>query len=433
MATMATMATVVSMATMAASAATPPPAASTAAGTSPPAASSAPVIAPFQCPDAGPNGGHAPQAMAKSAGHLLVLCADTESEEGAGLVASALAVHEPESATPKKPLFSAVSDALHVRVRAVPDRGFEVTWESLLPRGEGEYGWSPITSSNVACGPDGCGERDARCALDLPAGRRQDLLGRVRQFTRGGTLEPSVAQRLVDDLTVQALLGDDVAAWTVEQLDRVLAIGQENRDGLAQARALLDRARAARCPALVFPPEEPPPPPPDPAAQAADLKEKIARSKGRTAPPATSGPAPPPADLEVVAWLVGGRWEGRGMLPDGGTMHVEETYRWGPDRRSIRFRAQNSGAAAKNAGAVEGIVFFEAKPGAIVLWNVKPGGGLSESTITRADRSGCEFVGADGRVRLSLLSADHQNRVVDQLQGGAWTTVVTASYERHPR
>jgi hypothetical protein len=371
--------------------------------------------------------------MAKSAGHLLVLCADTESEEGAGLVASAVSIHEPDSATPDKPVFTTVSDALHVRVQAVPDRGFELTWESLLPReGAGEYGWSPITRSNVACGPEGCAEKEARCAVDLPASRRQDLLGRVRQLTRGGTIEPSVAQRLMDDLTVQALLGDDVAAWTVEQLDRILVIGQGSRDGLAQARGLLDRARAAGCPGLVFPPDEPPPPPPDPAATAADLKEKIARSKGRTSPLPT--PDAPPAGLDAVAWLVGGRWEGTGALPDGGgTLHVEETYRWGPERHSIRFRAQNAGASAKNSSAVDGIVFFEAKPGKIVLWNIKPGGGLSESAVTRADRSGCEFVGADGRVRLSRVAGDQQKRVVDQLRGGAWTTVVTASYERHPR
>jgi len=372
--------------------------------------------------------------MAKSAGHLLVLCADTESEEGTGLVASGLAIHEPDSATPKKPLFSAVSDSLHVRVQAVPDRGFELTWESLLPReAGGEYVWSPVTRSRVACGPEGCTERDSRCAVDLPASRRQDLLGRVRQLTRGGTLEPSVAQRLMDDLTVQALLGDDVAAWTVEQFDRILVIGQQNRDGLAQARGLLDRARAAQCPALVFPADEPPPPPPDPAAAAADLKDKIARSRGRTSPLPTTAPDAPPAGLDAVAWLVGGKWVGTGALPDGGTLHVEETYRWGPERHSIRFRAQNAGVTAKNASAVDGIVFFETKPGQIVLWNLKPGGGLSESAVTHADRSGCEFVGADGRVRLSRVAGDQQKRVVDQVRGGAWTTVVTASYERHPR
>ncbi|HEV8199798.1 MAG TPA: hypothetical protein VGS03_07250 [Candidatus Polarisedimenticolia bacterium] len=398
------------------------------------AAPDAPVIAPFLCPESGPNGGHAPLAMAKSAGHLLVLCADTESEEGTGLVASAVAIHEPESPTPKKPVFSTVSDSLHVRVQAVPDRGFELTWESLLPReGGGEYGWSPITRSNVACGPEGCAERDARCAVDVPESRRQDLFGRVRQLTRTGTLEPSVAQRLIDDLTVQALLGDDVAAWSVEHLDHILAIGQENRDGLAQARGLLDRARAAQCAGMVFPPDEPPPPPPDPAAQAAELKEKIARSKGRTSPLPATAPDAPPAGLDAIAWLVGGRWEGSGALPEGGTLHVEETYRWGPERHSIRFRARNAAASAKDASAVDGIVFFEAKPGKIVLWNLKPGGGFSESTVTRADRSGCEFVGADGRVRLSRVAGDQQKRVVDQLRGGAWTTVVTASYERRPR
>src|SRR5262245_21691400 len=88
------------------------------AASAPPAAPGAPAIAPFLCPEGGPNGGLAPMAMAKSAGRLLVLCADTESEEGQGIVASAVAIHEPGSATPKKPVFSTVSDALHLRVHA---------------------------------------------------------------------------------------------------------------------------------------------------------------------------------------------------------------------------------------------------------------------------------------------------------------------------
>ena len=49
-----------------------------------PAAPASPAIQPFLCPEGGPNEGHAPQAMAKSESHLLVLCADTESEEGRG-------------------------------------------------------------------------------------------------------------------------------------------------------------------------------------------------------------------------------------------------------------------------------------------------------------------------------------------------------------
>jgi hypothetical protein len=397
-----------------------------------PAAPASPAIQPFLCPEGGPNEGHAPQAMAKSESHLLVLCADTESEEGRGLVGTAVAIHEPESAAPAKPVFSMVSDAIHLRVEPVPDRGFSLTWESLLPGDGGEYRWTPVTASSVACGPQGCGERDARCALDLSAGRRQDLLGRVRQLTRSGKLEPSVAQRLVDDLTVQALLGDDVAAWTVEQLDRILAIGTENKESLAQARLLLERARAAQCAALVFPPDEPPPAPPDPAVLAAELKEKMAHAKGRSGGGAESSQAAPPGDLDAVGWLVGGRWEGHGTMPDGGTLNVEETYRWGPARRSIRFRAQSSGAATKNAPAVEGIVFSETKAAKIVLWNVKPGGGLSESAVTKADRNTCEFVGAEGRVRLSRTVGDGQTRVVDQLRGGAWTPVVTASYVRRP-
>jgi len=405
---------------------------SLAPGAAYPAAPASSPIQPFRCPQGGPNGGNAPQAMAKSENHLLVLCADTESEAGRGLVGTAVAIHEPEAAAPGKPVFSMVSDAIHLRIEAIPEHGFSLTWESLLPGEGGEYGWVPVTASSVGCGPEGCGERDARCALDLSAGRRQDLLGRVRQLTRSGKLEPSVAQRLIDDLTVQALLGDDVAAWTVEQLDRILAIGPENKESLAQARLLLDRARAVQCAALVFPPDEPPPAPPDPAALAAELKEKMARSKGRSGG-APASPAAPPGDLDTVGWLVGGRWEGHGTMPDGGTLNVEETYRWGPARRSIRFRAQNSGAAAaKNASAVEGIVFYETKAAKMVLWNLKPGGGLSESAVTKADRNTCEFVGAEGRVRLSRAPGDGQNRIVEQLRGGAWTPVVTASYVRRP-
>jgi hypothetical protein len=395
-----------------------------------PAPTGAPVIKPFHCPDGGPNGGNAPQAMARSAGHTLVLCADTESEEGRGIVGTAVSVHEPDSATPAKPVFSRVDNAGHLRVEGTTEKGFTLTYESLLPRGS-EYQWTSVYASDIACGADGCGERNSRCVLDLPSSEKHDLLGKVRQLSRSGVLETSVAQRLIDDLVVQALLGDDVAAWTVEHLDRILTVGPESRDPLAQGRVLLEQARVARCDTLVPPPDEPPPPPPDPAARAAELKERIERSKkGSAAPPVSSAASPPPGDLDPVSWLVGGRWEGKGTMPDGGVLQVEEIYRWGPARRSIRFRAQNAGAQGKNGSAVEGILFFESKAGKIVLWNVKPGGGLTESLVTRADHGGVEFEGADGRVRLGRQAGDHQTRVVDRLQGGAWTTVVNATYER---
>jgi hypothetical protein len=403
----------------------------TAAASSAPAPAGSPVIKPFQCPEGGPNGGHAPQAMAKSAGHTLVLCADTESEEGRGIVATAVSVHEPASTTPGKPVFSRVDDVGHMRLEGSTERGFALTYESLLPRGT-EYQWISVHGSDIACGENGCGERDRRCALELPSSEKRDLLGKVRQLSRSGVLEASVAQRLIDDLVVQALLGDDVAAWAVDHLDRILTMGADGRDPLAQARRLLEEARAAGCDTLVPPPDGPPPPPPDSAALAAELKERIARSrKGSAPPPVSSASSPPPADLDAVAWLVGGRWEGKGTMPDGGVIQVEETYRWGPARRSIRFRAQNAGSQGKNGSAIEGILFFESKAGKIVLWNVKPGGGLSESLVTRADHSGCEFEGADGRVRMGRQAGDHQTRVVDRLQEGTWTTVVNATYERH--
>jgi hypothetical protein len=382
------------------------------------------AIRPFLCPEGGPNSGRPPQAMAKSAGHTLVLCADPEGESGRGIVASGAAIHEPASKTPGKAIYSLVDDTGHLRIESIPDRGFSVTFESLLPRGT-EYQWTPVYASEVACGEDGCRERDSRCALDLPSSERRDLLGRVRQLSRQGPLEPSVGQRLIDDLVLQALLGDDVAAWTVEHLDTILPVATENREALLKSRQLLEKARDSKCDALVSPPDVPPPPP-DPAASAALLKERIARTKAGERPE----PPPPPGGLDGVAWLVGGRWDGRGTLPGGGTLHVEETYRWGPARRSIRFVARNAGTTGKSAQAVDGIIYHEAKAGKVILWNVKPGGGLSESAVTRADRNGCEFVGADGRVRLTRGDGDHQTRVVDQLHAGTWTTVVSATYER---
>ena len=406
----------------------PDHAAGTAAPAAPasPAAASPQAIKPFLCPEGGPNSGLPPQAMAKSEGHTLVLCADTEGESTRGVVASAAAIHEPASPTPARALFSVVEDTGHLRIEPIPDRGFSVTRMTLLPRQSGEYQWTTVFASDVSCGVDGCRERDPRCALDLPSGERRDLLGRVRQLSHQGPVEASVAQRLIDDLLLQALLGDDVAAWTVEHLDRILAIGNENRDALAKTRQLLDRARAAKCDALVSPPDVPPPPP-DPAAAAALLKDRIARNKAGERPE----PPPPPGDLDAVAWLVGGRWEGSGTLPDGGALHVEEEYRWGPARRSIRFVARNAGTTGKTASAVDGIIYHESKAGKVILWNVKPGGGLSESAVSRSDRNGVELVGADGRVRLARKDGDHQTRVVDQLRAGNWTTVVSATYERH--
>ena len=403
--------------------ATPKPAAS-------PAAPAAP-IAPFKCPDSGPNAGNAPQAMAKTAGRTLVLCADTEPAEGRGVAATAVAIHEPASATPLKPIYAAEDDTNRLRVEAVPEGGFALTLEALLPLGRPEYEWTPIAAFDVACGPEGCGERAARCALTLGVAK-SDLTGQVRQLVRDGRLDRGVGQRLLDDLTVQALVGEDVAAWTLENLERLLTVAPDNRQPLTEARALLARARQAGCQALV-PPGERQVVTLTQEQRAAEIKEKIARQQAA----AKSGTAQPPVspaaiELETVGWLVGGRWEGRGKMADGTALHVEETYRWGPGRRTIRFQAKNAGAKG-GTGAVEGILFLEPRPGQVVLWNVKPGGGLSESVVTRADVGGCEMVGPDGRVRIGLRGSDAQNRTVDQLQQGTWKTVATAAYERHPR
>ena len=410
------------------------------AGTTPraaPAPKAAPTapIAPFKCPDSGPNAGLAPQAMARTAGRTLVLCADTEASEGPGVVATAVAIHEPASASPLKPIYAAEDDTNRLRVASIPEGGFALTLEALLPLGQPEYSWTPITAFDVACGPQGCGERPARCALSLSAVKRATT-GQVRQLTRGGRLDPGVAQRLVDDLTVDALAGEDVAAWTVENLDRLLALPTESRPAMEDARALLARARDAGCEALI-PPKEQAVVAMTPAQRAAEIKEKIARRQAAAKDgTAASEPAPAAIDLQAVEWLVGGRWEGQGKMADGTPLHVEESYRWGPGRRTIRFQAKNAGGKAApgaKAGAVEGILFFEPRSGKIILWNVKPGGGLSESAVTRADGTGCEMVGPDGRVRLGLFGLDVQNRTVEQLQAGTWKTVATANYERHPR
>ena len=407
-------------------AASPPPArAAGAAGTPAP-------IAPFKCPNAGPNGGNAPQAMASTAGKTLVLCADVEPAEGTGIVATAAAVHEAGSTTAAKPIFSAEDDTNRLRVAPVPEGGFAFTLEALLPEGGTDYTWAPIAGFDVACGPDGCGVRDRRCALALPASGRRDMMGEVRQQARQGRLEPSVAQRLLDNLTVQALLGEDAAAWTIEHLDRLVGVPPESQKALAGARDLLARARDAGCEALV-PPKEQAVVVMSQAERAARIKEQIAkrRAAGANATPTTAPPEPPVVDLQTVGWLIGGRWEGQGKMADGRSLHVEETYRWGPGRKSIRFQAKNAGARSGATGStIEGILFFEPRPGKIILWNVKPGGGLSESAVTRADASSCEMVGPDGRVRLVLSRPDSQNRTVDQLQGGSWKTVATAVYER---
>jgi hypothetical protein len=397
---------------------------------------SAPSFAPFKCPDGGPNGGNAPQAMARTAGRTLVLCADTEAAEGRGVVATGVAIHEPAAPEAQKPIFTATDDTNRLRIESVPDQGFALTFEALLPLGGSAYEWAPIAAFDVACGPDGCSRRAERCALSLSSSGRRDLLGQVRQTLRGGRVEPSVAQRLLDDLSAQALLGDDVAAWTVEHFDRLAAVAPETKAALDESRSLLARARAARCEALVPPPDRPVITT-TPAERAALLKEKIAQKRAPGKTPAPADPAtPPPApvvDLDSFGWLVGGRWEGQGTMTGGGALHVEEVYRWGPGRKSIRFQARNAGSKGDSAGAVEGILFYETRPAKVILWNIKPGGGLSESAVTRADATGAEFLGPDGRVRMGLTHADAQSRSVEQLQAGVWKPVATATYERRPR
>jgi hypothetical protein len=256
----------------------------------------------------------------------------------------------------------------------------------------------------------------------------------VRQGSRN-TPEASVVQRLVDDLTVQALLGDDVAAWTLADLDAILHLDAGLLDTVAAARAVLDQARDAGCEAF-RPWQEAPPVPFDPQALAARVRtpREQAESHGPTLSaerlPKPEGTASSSIQsLDAVAWLVGGTWTGHGSLSDGRTVQAEESYHWGPGRHSIRFTAKTSGGGLTGAKA-DGVIFFENTAGKVVLWNVRPQGGLSESLLVRADPAGCVFQGSDGRSVLTHNGPDRISRTVEQLQGTTWSMLVSLQLER---
>jgi hypothetical protein len=391
--------------------------------------------APFHCPASGPNGGFAPQAMAKSAGTIVLLCADLDPSDGSGQLTSSAAVFDSGAAGPPQPIWSATDPAGRFRIQAVPDRGFSVTTEALLPRDGRPYEWTAVTSFDVRCENGACGRQASQCALALSASERRDLFGSVRQAARG-TPEASVVQRLVDDLTVQALLGDDVAAWILADLDAIVHLDAGLREVLTSARAVLDQARDAGCEAF-RPWQEPPPVPIDLQALAARVRtpREQAESPGPALPPERLPKPEGAADsssvqsLDAVAWLVGGTWAGHGKLPDGRTVQAEESYHWGPGRQSIRFTAKTSGGGLTGAKA-DGVIFFENKAGKVVLWNVRPQGGLSESILVRADPGGCVFQGSDGRSVLTHNGRDRISRTVEQLQGTTWSMLVSLQLER---
>jgi hypothetical protein len=133
--------------------------------------------------------------------------------------------------------------------------------------------------------------------------------------------------------------------------------------------------------------------------------------------------------IDAVAWLVGGTWAGFGRLADGRFVDAEESYSWGPGRHSIRFTAKTSGGGFTGAKA-DGVIFFESTAGKVVLWNVRPQGGLSESLLIRAETTGCAFQGRDGRSILTRNGRDKITRTVEQLQGADWLPLVTLTLER---
>jgi hypothetical protein len=395
------------------------------------AAADGKVPAPFRCPAEGPNGGHAPQAMANTAGTILLLCADLEAPEGPGQLTSSAAVFDSAALEPPRPIWTATSPAGRFRIEAVADRGFSVTTESLLPRATGAYDWTPISTFEVRCEDGRCGKQPSHCAFAVPTSERRDLFGLVRQATRA-TPVSNVLQRLADDLAMQALLGDDAATWALVNLDAIAHVDGSQREILANARAVLDEAKDAACDAF-RPWQEPPPVPFDP-------KELAARVRTPSQRAASPDPSPPPErkpqpegsteqSLDGIAWLVGGTWTGSGSMPDGRTVEAEESYRWGPGRHSIRFVAKTGGGGFTGSKA-DGVIFFEAAAGKVVLWNIRPQGGLSESVLTRSDTTACTFQGRDGRSIVTRNGREHLTRSVQQLQGADWTPMVTLQLER---
>lgn len=356
-----------------------------------------PPIAPT-CPADGPGGGALPvRFLTTTGGHRLAVCGIPGPSENDDLIADSVSVLDVAS-VPPRPLWKGEENDNRYRLVTRPERGFEVRLEALLRTPESGRDWFPVISFSIECDAAGCRVGRETCALPPASGQAADATGRVRILAGAAAPRADEAINATDDLLAQALRGDDPAVWLLERLEAVVALDGEARDNLSSDRALFGRARDAGCGA----------PKPDPAA--------------------TEGT---PEIVRHLAFLAGGRWEGRGSRAGAAGARFAQEWGWTASQRALRFTQWNL-AGDTPVRLADGLVFQDGRRSRPVVWILPAGGGLVEESVAASSPGSVELESAGRRERITRFGAQSFSWRVQEPADGTWGDVLSARFERRP-
>jgi hypothetical protein len=399
-------------------------------GSGPGAAAAPPAPAPpagLLCPKDGPHEGAPPPILLlPPGGGRLAVCADDSPGQDATLVASEVSIVDFRDPAAPAVIWSGNADPGRYRVEALGESAVRVRLEVMLPRPGGPYEWLPFSSFDVACRGGACRTEAEECVLQLTASPDRDDTARVRQAAEAGLPDPQALVRLTDDILVQTLTGDERGGWLLDHFQTLFHLDKDGADNLTAARGLLKKAGDLGCPGVV----------PDPArgsAPAAPAGEVLFHPAPRdrsSAGAATTGAATV-TGIDVFSWLVGGRWEGRGAWNTGAAVHVEESYTWGPARRTIRFTSWNL-QGDHRARLYDGLLFHDERRHRFVLWSVRGPGGIAEAVLPRADSLGYEIEDGGTRSVITRAGKDAFTWSLRTQQDGSWKEVLVTTY-RHQK
>ena len=386
----------------------------------------APAPAPgLLCPGNGPHQGSPPPILIlPPGGGRLAVCADGSPGQDGSLAASEVSIVDFRDPAAPAIVWSGVADPNRFRVEVLGESAVRVVLEVLLPQPGGPYAWVPFSSTDVVCRGGDCRRETPICVLALTQDPDRDDTARVRQGAETGLPDAQAVDRLADDITVQALAGDERAGWLLDHFPALFKLSKDNADNLAAAHDLLKQSRDLGCPGMVADAGRGSAPP---APSTDAILHPVPRSSSAPRPPDPGGlPAP---GIGVFSWLVGGRWEGRGAWSNGAGVRVEESYEWGPARRTVRFTSWNL-AGDKRGRLYDGLLFHDERRHRLVLWIIRGTGGVAEAAVPRADSRGYEIEDAGTRSVITRAGQDGFTWSLRTQQDGAWKEALLTTYRR---
>jgi hypothetical protein len=399
-------------------------------GTDAPAAAAAPApgtaaSAGPLCPKGGPHEGAPPPILIlPPGGARLGVCADDSPGPDGSLGGSEISIVDFRDPAAPAVIWTGNADPNRYRVEVLGESAVRVRLDALLPQPGGPYAWIPFSSVDVACRGGSCRAETPVCVLALTRSADRDETARVRQGAETGIADAQALDRLTDDIAVQALAGDERAGWLLDHFQALFHLGKEGAENLAQARDLLKQARDLGCPGLVSDAARGS----APAAPAGDaILHPVPRD--RTAPRSADNGSEPAPGIGVFSWLVGGRWEGRGAWSNGAPVHVEESYEWGPARRTVRVTSWNLSGDTR-ARLYDGLLFHDDRRHRFMLWSIRGTGGFAEAEIPRADFLGYEIEDAGTRSVITRAGKDGYTWSLRTRQDGAWKETLITTYHR---